>query len=966
MRNLKKVLALALVFALALGMMATAAFTDVEDIDMSDAVNTMTALGIINGYTDGSFRPDGIVTRAEMAKMIYVLKNGGKDDGASYYKNLSTPLTDISGHWAEGYIKYCYTLGIIAGMGDGTFRPQENVTGLQAAKMILTVLGYDAEKSGLVGLTWGVNTAALGAEKMLFEDFETALDQGLPRQEAALLMYNGLDASVVKWDGEQYVVDTRIQSYSVQNDVYSKDTDPDSDTYGEYIKSGYTTDTMTRTIEVDLGYSLLKLDRTTGIMYAVGEAATAQNESVAEDAFRVGGTTYTEWEGDDLTKLVGCEVEVLFKDTDKVFGVFATEKNTVVNATYSKISKSDEKVKFSGTTYKLDSDFTVVSDYGQTGASVKATSAYFDEAKYADEVILVDNDNDGKLDYAFRNKVALGKVTYKGSDSVTITDEAGLGALTELRSFDLDDDIIGADDLARDDYVKLTMDARTGKIVAEKADKVSGTISATRSTSAKIGDNWYNYVAGTTPSGSSGDDVDYIVFGDIFYYIDAAAGISDVSELLMLINIKEVESVASNGFEGYIINHEGVKSTVKLADDVAIDGDGTLAANKTDDRLKGLVGKIYSYEINNDDEYELKLVTEKGDFDHFGADATYNPNTDEMGGYEVYDDATVFVFRKGTADDTAAEATGNNAKVITGKALNRIGAIVNKMDGQYLTDKVDGFEYAVVLSIGTTNYDFTSDTDKYAYLTADTSKVEENGKKYFEYTIWDGTAERVVREENSGSSVAGLKKGAVITYNEAGSMIDDVAVIATADQIKASTGASAITGYTTDGKKIQLVRQNGEASGTTTYSKKIDSDTVIIYINTKDKKGVEGGAITLASKDKDGHYMANAYVAASELASANENLAYIFVEAAGSAIDGWTCGLAHTGTYEITFNAQEGAAVEKQSTNADGNLASLPTTTREGYIFKEWNTKNDGTGTKVTTSYDFTAATTVYAIWVQE
>ena len=959
MRNLKKVLALALVFALALGMMATAAFTDVEDIDMSDAVNTMTALGIINGYTDGSFRPDGIVTRAEMAKMIYVLKNGGKDDGASYYKNLSTPLTDISGHWAEGYIKYCYTLGIIAGMGDGTFRPQENVTGLQAAKMILTVLGYDAEKSGLVGLTWGVNTAALGAEKMLFEDFETALDQGLPRQEAALLMYNALDASVVKYDGEQYVVDTRIQSYTVENEVYTIEN-------GVKKLTGYTTDTMTRTIEVDLGYALMKLDRVTGVMTAVGEAATTENGSVAEDAFRAGGTLYTEWEGDDLTHLIGCEVEVLFKDTDKVFGVFATEKNTVVNATFSKISKSDEKVKFSGTTYKLDSDFTVVSDYGQTGASVKATSAYFNEAKYADEVILVDNDNDGKLDYAFRNKVALGKVTYKGDDSVNISDKAGMAALTASKVFDLDDDIIGADDLAKNDYVKLTMDARTGKIAAEKVEVVEGSVGSTKTDAWKIGDTWYNQHADVDTKAESGDDLEYIAFGDIFYYTDEVSGASDVTDLLMLVNVQATTSVSSSGYEGQVIFSDGTKKNVNLDDGYSINGktgnEKVSFEGMDDGELQAYVGKLYTYEINNDDEYQLRQVTDKfGDFDAYENDYMYDEDKDAMvkgeNSIDVYEGATVFVFENSKNGDNLRNL-GNKAKVITGKALNRASSVAATKPGELLTDKVNGFTYAVALTVHTNSYDFSSSTDKYAYLTADTTRVIENGKKYWEYTIWDGTSEKTVREEKDSTDVSSFKKGGAITYNEAGSMIDDVELIASKADLVAS--AVAITGYNND-DKMQLDKQGAAVSV------KLDSDTQIIYIDSKNKKGVTGGEIALADEDADDHPMANAYVIDAEFAS-GKTLTVIFVEGKGSVIDGWKCKRGHSGV-TVSFDSKGGTEVADKTADKNGKVTTPTDPTREGYIFDGWYLVSaPGVDDD---KIDFTAQTfaddtTVYAKWIEQ
>ena len=82
MKNLKKVLALALVFALSLSLFASAAgFTDASDIheDYVDDVNMLVELGILGGYPDGSMRPEGNISRAEFAKLAYVLKYG-KDD----------------------------------------------------------------------------------------------------------------------------------------------------------------------------------------------------------------------------------------------------------------------------------------------------------------------------------------------------------------------------------------------------------------------------------------------------------------------------------------------------------------------------------------------------------------------------------------------------------------------------------------------------------------------------------------------------------------------------------------------------------------------------------------------------------------------------------------------------------------------------------------------------------------------
>ena len=86
MRNLKRALRLALAFVMVMSMMVVGAgavsiddFSDKDQIVNTEAVMTMVSLGVINSKDDGSYDPTGIVTRAEMAKLIAVTLNGGKD-----------------------------------------------------------------------------------------------------------------------------------------------------------------------------------------------------------------------------------------------------------------------------------------------------------------------------------------------------------------------------------------------------------------------------------------------------------------------------------------------------------------------------------------------------------------------------------------------------------------------------------------------------------------------------------------------------------------------------------------------------------------------------------------------------------------------------------------------------------------------------------------------------------------------
>ncbi|KAB4861417.1 S-layer homology domain-containing protein, partial [Bacteroides thetaiotaomicron] len=165
MRNLKRVLSLALASVMLLGMMVVGAsaadktaadLTDMDKVTNKEAVALMVDLGIIVGKPDGTFAPTEGVDRATMAKLIcYVLMG---DTDPALFEGTKTDLTDIDSSWAEGYIKFCYSNGIITGDGKGHFFPTEPVTVVQAAKMLLVAIGYNAENRGYSNdANWSTN-----------------------------------------------------------------------------------------------------------------------------------------------------------------------------------------------------------------------------------------------------------------------------------------------------------------------------------------------------------------------------------------------------------------------------------------------------------------------------------------------------------------------------------------------------------------------------------------------------------------------------------------------------------------------------------------------------------------------------------------------------------------------------------------------------------------------------------------
>lgn len=202
MKHWKRIIGLGLALTLTASLFTAAGaarFTDADKIEHTEAVDQLVEYGVIAGKEDGSyFDPNGTVTRAEMAKMIVLILNGGVDPQV---KTRETPTyTDIKGTWAEGYIELCSSWGIIAGKGDGTFAPAAEVTAAEAAKMLLAALGYEPEVFGLTGSNWSgnVNALANNSDNKLYtglEDVEGS--DSLTRDQAAQMIYNTLSAKVM-------------------------------------------------------------------------------------------------------------------------------------------------------------------------------------------------------------------------------------------------------------------------------------------------------------------------------------------------------------------------------------------------------------------------------------------------------------------------------------------------------------------------------------------------------------------------------------------------------------------------------------------------------------------------------------------------------------------------------------------------------------------------------------------------
>ena len=813
-------------------MFAGAAFTDSADIKATEAEDTLSALGVIDGYTDGSFKPNGTVTRAEMAKMIFVVWNGGKSD-ASAYQSMNSAFADTKNHWAAGYVNFCASNHIIAGKSATKFDPDSTVTGQEAAKMLLVVAGYDAAKAGLTGANWAQNTMSYAGLAGLFNDVDSPVEQALPRQYAAQMLYNALDVNRVKWSTDSNSFD-EIQAWS---------------------GSGFTKETV--------GEKYMNLARTgkdvDAPLYLIGTEKEAGRDTYS---LNTSGDTYIRVKG-DYSDLVGQRIVVMHEKgkTDKVYGVSAYVDSKVLASGYvGQVEKDgNDKIKLDGTSYKVynnNADTVAVAHFDNNGTGEKM-SDLFAMAKndgtalqndVARSIKLIDNNGDGKVDTVVSSPVKFGKVTYVGSSSITVDNRVG--------SIKFDDATV-YDGVKKDDYVYFTDDAynSSDKDVVTKADVTSAEVNATRNKNnavveARVDGKWYRLANGVTVK--SGSTYDMVLCGKYILNADETKGsLEDLAYLdavKMSGNNADLDTgVGSKQTEGtvkarvYFAN--GTDAEVKLSKYDGTKLTRALANSKLTSHNKSLSGLI-TYSKLSDGTYDIEFVSSSNKAGCDAVKTLTNVKVDEkIDSMPVNDDAVIFV-----------KAIDNNGatkeiKVLTGKSVANWSATSN-VNGTALTNEKNGLDYVAAGYLAVTANSVpgaTADT-KYGYLTRDGYTVTIDGEKKAAYDVWTTEGAKTLVEDASAPNGRAVT-GTILSYTIDGKYIDDVAVVG---------DDAAIIGTDRKVKGTAKVAMDNVAAKTYSF----DEDCVFVAIDDSKTEGAEGGieAIPEAQKCENGNYVANAIV----------------------------------------------------------------------------------------------------------
>lgn len=492
MRNLKRVLSLVMMIAMLAGLMVIGAsaayedFTDKDQIQNKVAVQTLVELNVIAGKEDGSFYdPQGLLTRAEAAKLVCVVLNGGKAPVLADPDYVS--YKDTKGTWGAAYIEYVTGLKIVAGDGQGYFKPNETVTATQLAKMLLVAIGYDASFEGLVGNAWDSKTDALANQNGLYEELDGLITSNpLNRDNAAQIIYNALTAHLVRYQSAGEGGGVGIVADPLDETVLSR---------------YFNTDTVVGVISANEVFSILP-EGTPTAKNKIQVIVRSIND-VKQDNMQTPPSYYPmdrqQGYGPMMNflilpvgvdnDLVGQEVVVYVKNmgktTQSVIGSpIATENNKIVSTMASLKTEAkanaflkDNGMQFNANNGPFDSTYLVYNGEFYGIADID-DDLYCECCGYAGiERRLVDNNGDGKADILFYTEKYLEKVTAYNTKDEEIT-------FSDFGTYDFAD-VIAYDGIAKGDYV-LVYDFGPTYMYAEKAATVTGTATAYNTANGKL------------------------------------------------------------------------------------------------------------------------------------------------------------------------------------------------------------------------------------------------------------------------------------------------------------------------------------------------------------------------------------------------------------------------------------------------------------------------------------------------
>ena len=576
---MKKLLALvlALVMSMSLVTISNAAYSDKADIDLKEAVDVLSAVGVFEG-SDGKFDPKANLTREQAAKLVAYLQLGQKSADALVGGNK---FTDVAANrWSAGYVDYCATTGVVAGIGNGQFNPTGSLTALQFGKMLLVCLGYDADSEGLTGADWQINTSKLMTSAKLLKGLDSVkATEVITREQAAQMMLNALKAPTVEYDtkGSTITINGAVIGIGGSKATYVTATVAEDST----VKNiGKTQLTNSNEYTVELGeklFSNLKLNSTADAFMRPATKWTLKAETIG---------TYADTP--DLTYTAGTKIGTIYSDLGLSDGISKKNVTEYVDGDYAGAFAYD----------------IVKGSKDKVGGNGVLLNVYYDDD--AETITFVEvNTYIGKVTAAYPDTTT--KDAY-----VKIKNMDGYGCPGAGKEFE-------TESFKKNDVVAYTYSAKDGENSIQSmalAEKVTGAMSTyTISGNVTVGGTKYDAnkasvltVKDTVAAVDKGDDVTiYLDANGYVLYVDADADV----KYAVVLNYKTGVGDLNDETKAKLLFTDGTTKTVKvaLADKLTAETNFGTVLGANDNEVATLSQyDIVSYTIGTDDVYELTLV----------------------------------------------------------------------------------------------------------------------------------------------------------------------------------------------------------------------------------------------------------------------------------------------------------------------------------------------------------------------
>ena len=824
---MKKLLALvlALVMSMSLVTISNAAYSDKADIDLKEAVDVLSAVGVFEG-SDGKFDPKANLTREQAAKLVAYLQLGQKSADALVGGNK---FTDVAANrWSAGYVDYCATTGVVAGIGNGQFNPTGSLTALQFGKMLLVCLGYDADSEGLTGADWQINTSKLMTSAKLLKGLDSVkATEVITREQAAQMMLNALKAPTVEYDtkGSTITINGAVIGIGGSKATYVTATVAEDST----VKNiGKTQLTNSNEYTVELGeklFSNLKLNSTADAFMRPATKWTLKAETIG---------TYADTP--DLTYTAGTKIGTIYSDLGLSDGISKKNVTEYVDGVYAGAFAYD----------------IVKGSKDKVGGNGVLLNVYYDDD--AETITFVEvNTYIGKVTAAYPDTTTKDAyVKIKNMDGYSCP---GAGKEFETESF------------KKNDVVAYTYSAKDGENSIQSmalAEKVTGAMSTyTISGNVTVGGTKYDAnkmsvstVKDTVAAVDKGDDVTiYLDANGYVLYVDADADV----KYAVVLDYSNKAGDFNTTKKAKLLFTDGTTKTVEVAlaaaqtpaiDPVA----GTDEFNTyTDSKVSKY--DIVSYTIGTDDVYELALVSDAASTDA-GATTTgtklvtngkntFKNNIADVNLTEASaqtttaaDAETVFLVMTqgvgGKKDTFAAYKGFANVPTIT------LAAGKTTTMSVFMDAKTSNNPATVVFVLDTADVNVSSNNKDIIYIKgSDTDKSYTNALGHFyEYDCFvngDTTATTIKTESP-------FTKDTLIygpSYNSKGILIGQDAFV-NADH---TTGTDMAYGTTTDSVKNDVIKLGGASYA---YAKNVE-----VYFIDVDGKLVAGTIDEIAYDEDD-------------------------------------------------------------------------------------------------------------------